>query len=72
MLFSVSVNKENTGKRWLTIESSSIVRPSGAVGKANVQNPSDFLTALFLVNKRTFRLKIGHTNREMIEFNRPN
>ena len=45
---------------------------SVAVGKANVKNPSDFLTALFLVNKRTFRLKIGHINREMIEFNRPN
>ena len=46
--------------------------PNGAINKANVQNLSDFLTALFLVNKRTFRLKIGHTNREMIEFNRPN
>lgn len=45
---------------------------SVAVGKANVKNPLDFLTALFLVNKRTFRLKVGHTNREMIEFNRPN
>ena len=45
---------------------------SVAVGKANVKNPLDFLTALFLVNKRTFRLKIGHINREMIEFNRPN
>ena len=45
---------------------------SVAVGKANVKNPSDFLTALFLVNKRTFRLKIGHINREMFEFNRLN
>ena len=45
---------------------------NGAINKANVQNPLDFVTALFLTNKRTFRLKIGHINREMIEFNRPN
>ena len=47
MLFSASVNKENTGKKLLTIESSSIVRPNGAIGKANVQNLLDFVTALF-------------------------
>ncbi|KYK72881.1 inorganic triphosphatase [Aggregatibacter actinomycetemcomitans] len=37
---------QKTSEKLLTIESSSIVRPDGAVGKANVQNPLDFVTAL--------------------------
>ncbi|RDE88640.1 hypothetical protein DPW01_04750 [Aggregatibacter aphrophilus] len=35
-----------TLEKLLPIESSSVVRPEGAVGKANVQNPLDFVTAL--------------------------
>ncbi|RDE92016.1 hypothetical protein DPW01_04470 [Aggregatibacter aphrophilus] len=35
----------------LTIESSSIVRSDGDVGKANVQNPLDFVTTLTVSNK---------------------
>ncbi|ACS98576.1 conserved hypothetical protein [Aggregatibacter aphrophilus NJ8700] len=34
-----------------TIQSSSLVRSYGAVGKANVQNPLDFVTALTASNK---------------------
>ncbi|AFI86325.1 adenylate cyclase [Aggregatibacter actinomycetemcomitans] len=37
---------QKTSEKLLTIESSSIVRPDEAVGKANVQNPLDFVTAL--------------------------